>query len=676
MTSPEDPTTGSGPLDRLLAFAASPTPEAWGAYRESLTLEDVGELRKHAARVDEALADLRAAGSRPGKYATAIRARLKVALMSKRPASPSPTWQPYVIEGVGADDEPGYDGPPALTPKGILASLGYDSPVPLAIPPGYTLDEDGRVWFRPDPDDRELAVEVLAEPVVIVASVMLADGDSVSLDLAWRYRGSWRRAVVDRRVVADARAIVALAGQGFPVTSTSASDVVRYLAGYEAANREWLPLSRASRSIGWVGSSSFLWGPVALGEPVRLHADEGTSSHARAYTDRGTLGGWMGMWTDTQPYPRVALAVYAALAPVVLGVVRDASGFVVDWAGRTSGGKSTALRLAASVWGAPALIQTWNTTAAGMERYAALHHCLPVITDDTQHARHDKERVANLIYLVTGTKGRLRASVDGLRASHELRTVLLSTGESPATSFTEEAGARARTLTLIGMPMGPDHPEARRASERIEVGTGEHFGHVGPAFVRWLLDHPDRWPGIVERWRALRETHARESGPAGRAANYLATLTVAAELAEESVGLVVRRAALDEARACADASVDGADRALSAVHDMLAWLGSLSGSVYVAGSQQSPPRECVAVVQSTGRLVVNPVSLRDWLRKQGHDPAGILTEWDRRGWTEHASTRAGGRSSPKFNGIRFTAACQPVSEAMDTVSGTLQHDGD
>lgn len=553
-----------------------------------------------------------------------------------------------------------------------------DLPPGFVVPEGYRIGSGGRIWklIQPDEDQPPTFVMVAPRWIGITGSSIDTTTGERHADVAWHDdRGAYVTRSVARVTIADSRALVSLAGTGAPVSSVTARAVVEWLTACEVAN----PADpvKACKAFGWTDEGrAFLWGAASLGSEVKLHADEGTAYHARPYRAGGTLTGWLGVWSAVAPYPRVALAVYASLAPVLLGIVPEACGFVVDWAGRTTGGKTTALKVAASVWGGPEAIQSWNTTAAGMERYAALHRFLPVIADDTNQVRGDRERVAGIIYLVTGLRGRLRASIDGLRASAELRTVLLSTGEAPATSFTEEAGARARTLSMIGLPFGGDSEEARAAGDWISCAVIDHHGHVGPAVVEWLLSRRAEWPALASAWRAKRDALAAGTGPEARAAQYLATLETVAEWAQEAVGLAIHRGALDEARRCAAASVAGADRALSAVHDVLAWVAANPGRVHVTGRSTEPPDNVIAVLQADGsvpRLGLNPHELRAMLKRTGHDAEGLLTEWERRGWVEEARLRVGGRTGFRLHGLRFTDACPPV---RDTLRDTLLIDGD
>jgi hypothetical protein len=493
----------------------------------------------------------------------------------------------------------------------------------------------------------------------------VAGDDAVALDVAWRYRGAWRSAVIDRARIADARGLVGLAGQGFPITSASAGDVVRYLAAFESANRDYLPKILASRACGWCDDGrSFLWGTTAIGTDTRLQVDAGTASYARHFRAAGTLDGWRAAWDAAQPYPRVVLGVYASLAPMVLGMVPEASGFVVDWWGRTTGGKTTTLRLAASVWGCRRLVASWDTTGVGVERYAALAWCLPLILDDTKRAK-DKEALAGMVYLVTGTQGRIRGSQDGgLRHTVDLRTVLLSTGEQAVTSYTEEAGARARTLSIEGLPFGVDSPAAREAGDLIDVATLDHHGHVGPAVVAYAIAHRESWPYWLARWRAVRDTYGAATGPAARAGQYLATLTIAAELAEAACGLTVHAGALAEAVRHAGASTASADVALAALRVTLDWTTAHAGCVHVPGSGPPPPR-CIALLRRDDGVTILALNPREWaeaMERSGYSVPDVRAEWERRGWARLSQVRLGGRTEAHPRWLRLSPDCPLVAE--------------
>jgi len=86
------------------------------------------------------------------------------------------------------------------------------------------------------------------------------------------------------------------------------------------------------------------------------------------------------------------VGVYVAFASVLSPMITGAPLFGVEWAGPTSSGKTTAMQVAASVWGDPdteagKVMQTWDSTRVGIERTAAFLQHLPLFLDDTKHAK-------------------------------------------------------------------------------------------------------------------------------------------------------------------------------------------------------------------------------------------------------------------------------------------------
>lgn len=510
------------------------------------------------------------------------------------------------------------------------------------------------------------------ESVVVVPGLMLPtatlctlDGDAVSLLLEWRYLGRWRSAVVPRAVAMTARELVALAGRGAPVSSATARGTVAWLAAVERENRGTLPQGWVSSRMGWCGPAGaygFMWGGTLLraeqvatdgpaarwpADSVTLAADAGQQQLAEGYQARGTWQGWVDAVSVLREHPRALAAVYASLAAPLLGVIPAAPNFIVDWSGKSSHGKTTALRVAASCWGLPSerdggCIQTWDSTAVGGERAAEMHHCLPLLLDDTKRARKP-EQVDGMLYRIYSGKGRLRGSPDGMRRTAAWRTILLSTGEVPATSFAKSQGARARVLSLRGLPFGDG--QQGNVVETLVGQLLDNHGHAGPRLVCWLYRHRDQWPQLRERYGRYIE----EEAPAGccaflrRAAPYLALLRLAAELAEYELGLPLSwRDVATELAAAAAASADAADLGAQAVAACWGW--AVAHETSWMGRHVRDPRDGEARVPAGGwagrwddgegwlQLCWLPQVLRSVLGGLGYDVEAVLDDWAHRGW--------------------------------------------
>ena len=182
----------------------------------------------------------------------------------------------------------------------------------------------------------------------------------------------------------------------------------------------------------------------------------GDEQIARAFHSQGTIEKWERAIRRLKNYPRVLILLYASFVPPLLMILR-APNFIVDICGRTTTGKTIALRIAGSVWGCPdemaheSTIHSWDSTPVWLERTASLHSGIPIILDDTKRARKPAV-VADMLYLFANGRGRGRGNLQSLELGGSWRTVLISSGEAPATSFTQDGGTRTRVLEVRGLP--------------------------------------------------------------------------------------------------------------------------------------------------------------------------------------------------------------------------------
>ena len=335
-----------------------------------------------------------------------------------------------------------------------VKSIFPDAPVPenLLIPPNWEVSAAG-ISRRTEKGQRGLGPAIL-RPMFIGGRQSDVGCGTESLQLVWSDGSGWRERSVPRVQAFDRSRVVELAGYGAPVTSNNASEAVQYLADCEQTNLEILPRSRVSGQMGWQHEmSGFLWGQADLadesgGGPALTFraADSGEAQASLAFRSAGTFEDWKEALRGLDPFPRVRLGVCAALAAPLLGVL-GASNFAVDFCGPTSVGKTTTLRVAASVWGRPGdqeptLVAGWNSSRTWVERAAAASSGLPMFLDDSRQVT-DKQEAGTLVYDVTNGRGRGRGSVNGFQRTLSWQTVLISTGEAPLTSFSRQAGTRA-----------------------------------------------------------------------------------------------------------------------------------------------------------------------------------------------------------------------------------------
>jgi hypothetical protein len=415
------------------------------------------------------------------------------------------------------------------------------------MPAGYQLHAPGCAVFHVTPrTDRDgdpiapLLTRVTYGPLFVTRMLATKQGEQW-FDLVWLDDNRTVTRRVDGAVLRSGRALVRELGHaGIPVVEADAKPVERYLAAYLVANRRALGEHRVTvaRHLGWqeddpgvfVTGDGAPW-PVEPAEPEQRPA-------LAAHHPKGDLEGWKDAAARTERYPVVRIALSAAFAAPLLKVLNLPS-FTLDISGRSTRGKSTAAALALSAWADPTAygegMSTWKSGVIMIEKRLNLVRGLPVVLDETRVVK-GPEVVDQVLYQVPMNHGAARGG--GWASMLPWHTILISTGEQPALSFTAHEGAAARVLSLRRAPFGTDGPRSATDARAVTAGIGEHYGTAGPAFVDQLLGllaEPDGAKRLAERHGRLMDTHmnAARNDIARRRTPLMAALHLAAQLAHE-----------------------------------------------------------------------------------------------------------------------------------------------
>jgi putative DNA primase/helicase len=558
----------------------------------------------------------------------------------------------------------------------------------LLIPLGYEVGMGGVSALRIDPNTFEERRTFVAHAPVFIAGRMsdIHDGGE-SVELVFRRAGGWRRHTIERSTIASKGEIVKLASVGLPVTSGNAGAMVEYLAEFENTNIERLPHARVSGQMGWQGRKGergFLWGRQLLGAgedlftgPAELEeispekwpkdlicfrgADSGDDQLAAGFHASGTFEGWQETITALKPYPRVRLALYGALCAPLLKVL-GASNFIMDWSYPTSTGKTTTLRVGASCWGNPderspeTVIGSWDATRVWIERAGASLNNLPLILDETKRARYPSN-VGQTLYDVASGRGRGRGSKRGMGRAGNWSTVLLSTGEQPATTFTEDGGTRARTLVLWGPPFGSTDEKTALLVNKLNLGILQNYGHAGPRLIHYLMATQDKWEELRTQYQDYRQRYlemAKGDPVLGRFADYLAVLTLTAWLVTEA-GIVPweYENPIEPLWETLSAEMSEADRAKHALDSILSWAYANEHAFHGRERKDQNDNPIAPSGGFAGRwdddsvfgdnnwsfIAFYPHVLKKLLKDQGHEFESILRSWRDRGWLDTSGDR-------------------------------------
>jgi hypothetical protein len=495
--------------------------------------------------------------------------------------------------------------------------------------------------------------------------------------------GQWRSLTVHRSQISDTKKITQLSDYGVFVSSVNAKESVRFFHDFLDINQQAMPTKEVSNQFGWVRDSAFLLKDVISKEPVDIafrSNDGGDHQIYESLSSSGTFEGWLQAVQLVEKYPKALVALYASFAAPLLKPL-NLGNILVDFSGLTSTGKTTCQRIAGSVWGNPdersatSFIRNWDTTKVGLERTLARLNDLPCVIDDSKKA--DPRRVEQFIYLLVNGQGRMRGSRAGLAESFNWRTVGISSGEAPITSYAVSSGAMARVIPIKGSPFGQSDPETRKVVDELNSQVRQNHGHAGPLWIRWIIEHKPEWPWWKERYDAVRYNFDDTFGAASRLADACALISLAGDLVHEALGLTwpysdpLRQ--LWETIAAEFTEIDVGIRALREVYEFAV---ANPGRFYCKG-RHPISENCYGAwdYEDQGWQSVNfiPSVLKARLTDLGYRYEEIVQNWKEKGWLalDHRGDNPRhslGKTRTRLISIHRTAITEVVGDEMMLVT--------
>lgn len=525
---------------------------------------------------------------------------------------------------------------------------GSGVPGKLRLPAGYEIDGIGRLVRQ-----SEESLELIERAPILIARQLrgLYSGETL-VELAFEAGGAWRRAIVSREAICDrSKAIGALAPIGAPIDSNTAAKVVTWLRDFEHVNGDRLERIASVDRLGWHGEDRFMLGErlIADDEAEPLVMDtRGREELVRAFDAKGTYEAHLdALRRAWEAEPLAALMICASLAAPLLRHL-GAPDFAVHLAGDSSRGKSSALKIGASVYADVAnrlWVASWGSSPAAHEIRAMQLTDLPLPIDEAGVASDPRVR-ERIVYTLMNGGGRMLARRDssGLREMRQWHCIVMSTGEALLAPEDSATGAQTRVLQYRMAGFGRlDAAGVDAVRDAAEANAGQ----VGREWIGALAAIGDWEPYRAALKACTKQFQSKAvNGPRARQAAFYAVLATAEAMAAEVLGIGSTTGETMSGLFMRQGEDDGqeevrpaAERALDLVSE---WVASRPASflpLRVSTSGKKEPagegraHEVLGYLDEDAFLIM-PNALHTFLREHGIDDKVVAADWKTAGLTE------------------------------------------
>lgn len=477
----------------------------------------------------------------------------------------------------------------------------------------------------------DVIITVCRHAPVITQSFANVEKSQMYHEVRWVDNGREYLETVPAGDIATKKNLLQLADKSLGVNDLNTKDLIGFFDKFIMHND--IPRGHLVERLGHV-KGAFIHPLLSEGIKI-LPPDIGDKQIVDSFESVGTGDSWIGnVFDKVRDHPKAVIMLLGSFASVLLNDL-NLSPFIIDLSGPTSKGKTTVLKVAASVWGNGHLVGEWNITKVAVERKAAFLNSFPLMLDDTMKA--DERELKNIVYNFSGGLSKGRGSITGTQTEFTWNNFLLSTGETSLTEYAMQAGgAAARVLPITGLPFeGVEYEFFNEIYEAIE----DHHGAIGLDFLKQWRDKKESLIPLYKDFNSQFQKKSNWNEVLGRISRHYAALMFTAQLLNDFFRMEINLNELTnlfDEMARVNKAIDKPMQQLEAIlSDLDADRLSILGDHFHPGKIKALYRD--------GTLILLPAYLKEFLITE---QKAIRSEWLRRG-ISIPSIRNGNESDTK-----------------------------
>lgn len=357
------------------------------------------------------------------------------------------------------------------------------------LPPG--------VWYF-DLKEQEIVKIKVCSPLYIDAVTFDQQGNNYGRLLRFKTtRGKWREWSLPMEMLAGGGDEMRRELLAMGVEIQPSSKARNLLSSYLQSNPPKKQI-QCVLQVGWCGESFVLPDKVYGKNADSIIFQSGERNHDE-YTTAGTLQSWQ---ENISAYavgnPILILALSSAFAGALIKRCH-ADGGGIHFVGESSTGKTTAGKVASSVWGGDNYRRSWRTTANGLEGAAMLFNDGLLVLDEINEC--DPREVGAIVYSLGNGIGKQRATRSGsARGVNRWECFVLSNGEKSIPTVMSEGGCRynaGQAVRMLDLPV----------ERQYGIYDILHHFKAGHEMADWLVKEALANYGIAGRQFLEKLTH-------------------------------------------------------------------------------------------------------------------------------------------------------------------------